>query len=247
MPTLDAESRVASFDEVYLGYSEAQAVRAAQRCLTCGAGAVVDTGKCIACLTCVRVCPYEVPVLTRGTAEVVVDQCQACGLCATECPAKAITMQLNPEDEMIRAIYDAARQARKNGHPAIVGFACRYCAYAGEEPNVVKAKLPKNVSTIDVLCSGTVDALYLLKAFEFGADAVFVAGCAEGECHNEKGSTHAGQRVGYIKKLLDEIGIGAARLEMFHLAPGQCADLTASVAALSAAVQDLGPSPVKES
>ena len=97
------------------------------------------------------------------------------------------------------------------------------------------------------LCSGKVDALYLLKAFEFGADAVFVAGCADGECHNEKGSTHAGQRVGYVKKLLDEIGIGAARLEMFHLSPGQCADLTASVAELSAAIQDLGPSPVKES
>jgi coenzyme F420-reducing hydrogenase delta subunit len=155
-------------------------------------------------------------------------------------------MQLYSEDEMISDIYDAVRQARKSGRPAVVGFACRYCAYAGEEPDVVKAKLPQNVRAIDVLCSGKVDALYLLKAFEFGADAVFVAGCMESECHNEKGSIHAGQRVVYIKQLLDQIGLGGARLEMFNLAPGQCADLTAAVATLSATVQDLGPNPVKE-
>jgi len=245
MPMLEADVRARSFDEVYLGYAEGQAVRAAQRCLTCGAGASVDTDKCIACLACVRVCPYEVPVLSRGTAEVVVDQCQACGLCATECPAKAISMKLDSEDEMIRAIYDAVRQARSSDGPAIIGFACRYCAYAGEEPNVVKAGLPNNVHIIDVMCSGRVDTLFLLKAFEFGADAAFVAGCLEGECHNEKGNIHAGKRVIRIKQILDELGLGAARLEMFNMKPGQCADMADAITTLVAAVQELGPSPVR--
>jgi coenzyme F420-reducing hydrogenase delta subunit/Pyruvate/2-oxoacid:ferredoxin oxidoreductase delta subunit len=260
LPKLDADVRKVSFEEVEHGYTEAQAIRAALRCLTCGAGAKVDTDKCIACLTCVRVCPYEVPDLERGTANVPVDQCQACGLCATECPAKAITMTLSPDADMLKQIKSAVRRAKGNGHslaagdghtlaagdsePAIVGFACRYCAYAGEEPIVVKAKLPKNVKTVDVLCSGKVDALYLLKAFEFGADGVFVAGCLAGECHNDKGNVHAGQRVGYVKKLLDELGLDGARLEMFNMSPAQCANMTELVGTLAAKVKELGPSPV---
>lgn len=245
MPILNAETRKGNFDEVYLGYTETQAVRAAQRCLTCGAGATVNAEKCIACLTCVRVCPYEVPVLERGTAEVAVDQCQACGLCASECPAKAISMKLYNDNDMIKDIRSAVHRARGNGEPVIVGFACRYCAYAGEEPNVVKARLPKNVKTIDVLCSGKVDALYLLKAFEAGADGVFVAGCLVGECHNEKGNVHAAQRVAYVKRLLDEIGLGGARLEMFNMSPAQCADMNAAVSTLLTKVKELGPSPVR--
>ena len=245
MPKLPTDLRKSTFDEVDLGYSETQAVRAAQRCLTCGAGAAVDKEKCIACLTCVRVCPYEVPVLERGTAEVVVDQCQACGLCASECPAKAITMKLYSDDDMLRDIRSAVRRASGNGEPAIVGFTCRYCSFAGTDANVVKAKLPKNVRTIDVLCSGKVDMLYLLKAFEAGADGVFVAGCVAGECHNDKGNVHAGQRVAYVKKLLDEIGLGGARLEMFNTTPAQCADLNASAATLAAKLKELGPSPVR--
>jgi coenzyme F420-reducing hydrogenase delta subunit/Pyruvate/2-oxoacid:ferredoxin oxidoreductase delta subunit len=245
MPKLATDERKATFGEVDLGYSEAQAVRAAQRCLICGAGASVDPDKCIACLTCVRVCPFEVPLLERGTAEVVVDQCQACGLCASECPAKAITMTLYTDEDLLKEIKNAVNLAAGNGKPAIIGFACRYCAYAGEEPHVVKAKLAENVQAIDVLCSGKVDALYLLKAFEFGADGVFVAGCLDGECHNEKGNVHAGQRVGYIKGLLDEIGIGGARLEMLNMSAQQCADLSTAANALAAAVEELGPSPVR--
>ena len=245
MPLLRLDSRKTTFEEVYLGYTETQAIRASHRCLTCGAGALVDTDKCIACLTCVRVCPFEVPLLARGTADVPVDQCQACGICATECPAKAISMKLYSDEDMIKDIKSAVRRAKGDGEPAIIGFACRYCAYTGEDANVVKAKLPKNVKTIDVLCSGKVDALYLLKAFEFGADGVFVAGCLDGECHNDKGNVHAGQRVTYIKGLLDGLGLGGARLEMFNMSSEQCADMTEAVRALAAKVKDLGPSPVR--
>jgi coenzyme F420-reducing hydrogenase delta subunit/Pyruvate/2-oxoacid:ferredoxin oxidoreductase delta subunit len=247
MPKQEANLRKANFDEVELGYTATQAIRAAQRCLTCGAGAKVDTDKCIACLACVRVCPYEVPGLQRGTADVPVEQCQACGLCATECPAKAIAMKLYTDADMMKDIRSAVRRARGNGEPIIVGFACRYCAYAGQNANVVKAKLPKNVKTIDVLCSGKVDALYLLKAFEFGADGVFVAGCLVGACHNDKGNVHAGQRVAYVKKLLDEIGLGGARLEMFNMSPADCANMTEAVGVLAAKVKELGPSPARRS
>lgn len=66
-----------------------------------GVVATVDEDKCAACLTCVRVCPYEVPVIgPEGVAEIEMAKCQGCGTCAAECPAKAIQLQ-NYEDEQI--------------------------------------------------------------------------------------------------------------------------------------------------
>jgi heterodisulfide reductase subunit A len=53
----------------------------------------VDPDKCAACLTCVRVCPYDVPVINAdGVAEIEAAMCHGCGICASECPAKAIEL-----------------------------------------------------------------------------------------------------------------------------------------------------------
>ena len=64
-----------------------------------GAVAVVDQSKCTGCLTCVRICPYSVPKIMGnvvgvgnifGAAYIEPAICQGCGICAGECPAKAI-------------------------------------------------------------------------------------------------------------------------------------------------------------
>jgi heterodisulfide reductase subunit A-like polyferredoxin len=53
----------------------------------------VESEKCAACLTCVRVCPYSVPVINeKGEAEIDISKCKGCGSCAAECPAKAIDL-----------------------------------------------------------------------------------------------------------------------------------------------------------
>src|SRR5665647_2367016 len=53
-----------------------------------------DEDKCAACLTCVRICPYEVPIIDMETkkAKIEAAACQGCGICVSECPVKAITL-----------------------------------------------------------------------------------------------------------------------------------------------------------
>ncbi|MBM4465074.1 MAG: FAD-binding protein [Chloroflexi bacterium] len=75
-----------------------------------GVVAVVDEEKCTGCLTCVRVCPYDVPRInpTRvgtgailGVAEIQAAACQGCGTCAGECPAKAIQLQHYRDEQVL--------------------------------------------------------------------------------------------------------------------------------------------------
>jgi heterodisulfide reductase subunit A-like polyferredoxin len=54
----------------------------------------VDADKCILCLTCVRACPYGAMQIdhAKGAAVSVPEACRRCGICAGECPAKAIQL-----------------------------------------------------------------------------------------------------------------------------------------------------------
>ncbi len=71
-----------------------------------GVVSVVDKDRCCACLTCVRSCPYDVPRINAdGVAEIEPAGCQGCGICASVCPRKAITLQ-NYSDNQIMAKLD---------------------------------------------------------------------------------------------------------------------------------------------
>ncbi|MBN1483689.1 MAG: FAD-dependent oxidoreductase [Chloroflexia bacterium] len=86
-----------------------------------GVVAVVEEEKCTACLTCVRVCPFGVPVIDpgrvgagaiQGAAYINVAACQGCGTCVGECPAKAIQL-LHFRDEQIVVKTDALLEAEE--------------------------------------------------------------------------------------------------------------------------------------
>jgi len=67
-----------------------------------GAISVVDGERCAACLTCVRVCPYNVPVINaEGVAEIEAASCQGCGICASACPRKAIQLQHYKDEQIL--------------------------------------------------------------------------------------------------------------------------------------------------
>jgi len=74
------------------------------------------------------------------------------------------------------------------------------------------------VHEIPLPCTGRLQPEHLLKAFEAGADAVCVITCAGDSCRYLEGSRRVERRVGYVRELLDEIGLGGERLLLFDLA-----------------------------
>jgi heterodisulfide reductase subunit A-like polyferredoxin len=70
--------------------------------------AQVDTDNCVRCLTCVRSCPFDVPVFDEDKKVIVIDEalCHGCGVCACVCPRKAIQLNFY-EDDQITCKIDA--------------------------------------------------------------------------------------------------------------------------------------------
>jgi F420-non-reducing hydrogenase iron-sulfur subunit len=61
--------------------------------------------------------------------------------------------------------------------PKIIAFCCEFCAYtAADLAGSMRLEYPSNVRVVKIMCTGKIDILYLLKAFESGVDAAFVAG-----------------------------------------------------------------------
>ena len=64
-----------------------------------------------------------------------------------------------------------------NYEPRVIAFACHYCAYAAADlAGSMRLSYPPNVRVVHVPCTGRLDVIHLLRAFERGADAVLVAG-----------------------------------------------------------------------
>jgi coenzyme F420-reducing hydrogenase delta subunit len=129
--------------------------------------------------------------------------------------------------------------------PVIVAFCCHYCAYtAADMAGSQRRCYPPNVKIVRVPCSGKVDTIHILKAFEKGADGVYVAGCLDGDCHFKNGNIRAARRVASVKGLLDEIGIGGERLEMVKVSAGM-GDRFADIAEqMTEKIRQMGPNPI---
>jgi len=219
-PLLPPESRLKEFKAVELIYDWEAAVNEARRCLRCGMGAeILFQDKCATCLTCLRVCPYHVPYLDDGgTIQIPADQCQACGICVTECPARAIVLRKpynrrQIDEELEHALKSAAES---KSTPLIIGFCCQYGLFGTGALASLWREGKAGIWIVPVLCVAKLEEVHILRAFEMGAEGVFIAGCGE-QCSRENTAFWVLQRVERIRRALSQIGLEPERLQAFNL------------------------------
>jgi coenzyme F420-reducing hydrogenase delta subunit len=104
--------------------------------------------------------------------------------------------------------------AKKNWNPKIVAFVCNWCTYAGADlAGTSRLKYDANIRLLRVPCTGRIDTLFIVKAFEQGADCVLVSGCHPGDCHYDAGNYHARRRWTIFRELMSFLGIDDRRLQ----------------------------------
>ena len=109
----------------------------------------------------------------------------------------------------------------------------------------MRLQYPSNIQIILVPCTGKVDVLYILRAFEKGADGVYVVGCMEGDCHFNNGNFRARKRVEQAQKILDVIGVGGERAQMYNLSSSEAPRFVQSAFEMDEKIRTLGPNPIK--
>lgn len=130
--------------------------------------------------------------------------------------------------------------------PEIVVFACHSCAYAAADlAGSMRLQYPATIRMIKLPCTGKLEVIHLLTAFEYGADGVYAAGCLEGECHYLKGNLWARRRVEYAKTLLAEVGLEPERLEMYTMSSAAGPEFARVATEFTERIRRLGPSPLK--
>jgi len=130
--------------------------------------------------------------------------------------------------------------------PKIVGFLCNWCSYAGADlAGTSRMQYPQNVRIIRVPCSGRVDPLFVVKAFQDGADGVLVLGCHPGDCHYQQGNYFAQRRYALMHRLLEFTGIETDRLFIEWVSASEGKKFAQVVTSFTEKVRALGPCRIK--
>lgn len=129
--------------------------------------------------------------------------------------------------------------------PRIIAFCCQYCAYsAADMAGSMRLQYPTNVEIVLMPCTGRFDMLYALKAFEGGADGVYVAGCLEGTCHFLEGNIRAKKRVNFLRSELSQnLGVEEDRIRMYNLSASQGPRFVEIAKEFTDVIKQMGPSP----
>lgn len=132
--------------------------------------------------------------------------------------------------------------------PNIQAFCCHYTAQqscAEGQGGLTADGFPANITINRLPCGGKLEVTMLLKAFENGADGVYMVGCPADQCHNLMGSQRAAKRVAAVQKALAELGIEPERAAMFHLERGLHPEFVQAGQQMHETITALGPSPFK--
>lgn len=113
---------------------------------------------------------------------------------------------------MIKEKKELKKNSKNENGVNIVAFLCNWCSYAGADAaGTSRLRQPENIRIIRVPCSGRVNPLFVLKAFNLGADGVLVSGCHPNDCHYAEGNFYARRRLEFLKEFLPFIGIDKNR------------------------------------
>lgn len=88
-----------------------------------------------------------------------------------------MTAFTGPAEEKEVSSFEKPHETPPDWEPNILAFACHYCAFAAADlAGVMRLSYPHNVKIIRLPCTGKLDHIHVLRAFERGVDGVFVAG-----------------------------------------------------------------------
>ncbi len=130
----------------------------------------------------------------------------------------------------------------ENYKPKITLFHC-INTFGDADEVFLTGKDTCEIQTVKMPCSSMVKDVFLLRAFEAGADGVIVLVCPEGQCRFLEGNIRAKKRVAWVRNLLDEIGLNGQRLSLSNISSGDKITASQIIDDVLKNLAELGPNP----
>ena len=129
--------------------------------------------------------------------------------------------------------------------PKIIGFLCNWCTSAAADlAGTSRMQYPANIHPVRVMCSGTVDPAYMIKALLSGADAILVGGCHPGDCHYISGNFKARRRIAMLKAIFEALGLEDERIWAKWISASEGRRFADTVAKITEETKKQGPNPL---
>ncbi len=130
--------------------------------------------------------------------------------------------------------------------PRIVGFLCNWCTYAGADlAGTSRMQYPPNMRPIRVMCSSSVDSVYILRALLEGADGVFIGGCHPGDCHYVSGNYKTRRRIVLFNSIMRSLGLDDGRVLLRWISAAEGKKFADTVTEFTERLRKIGPNPFK--
>ena len=130
---------------------------------------------------------------------------------------------------------------KKEWTPTIVAFCCTWCSYAGADlAGSSRLSYPANVKIIRIPCSCRLNPLFVLRAFQRGADGVILCGCHPGDCHYTTGNYYARRRMTMLFSMLNYLGIDSRRTRVEWVSAAEGAKFSATMNDFAKTITELG-------
>ena len=141
-----------------------------------------------------------------------------------------------------------ANEINQDFEPKIVGFLCNWCtAAAADLAGTSRIQYPPNVRPIRVMCSGSVDASYVIKALLEGADGVLIGGCHPGDCHYVNGNYKTRRRVALLKSIMSTLQLDPDRVWLRWISASEGVRFAKVVRRMTEDIKGKGPNPMGKS
>ena len=138
--------------------------------------------------------------------------------------------------------HPEAAPAQEEFSPRVVAFVCNWCTYAGADlAGTSRLKMAANPRLVRLPCTGRIDPLFIIKAFDQGADGVIVSGCHPADCHYATGNLHARRRFTVFREVFAFMGMDLRRVTFSWVSASEGRKWADLVNETVASLVELGP------
>ncbi len=133
---------------------------------------------------------------------------------------------------------------KRDWEPKITAFVCNWCTYVGADTaGTSRMQYAPNVRIIRFPCTGRIDPLFIIRAFQQGVDGVIVSGCHPGDCHYVSGNLIARRRWIVFRNFMDFLGLDLRRLYFAWVSAVEGAKWAQLANEIVEQVRSAGPAP----